>query len=255
METAPQATPTGIVEEGTPNAEAVPQPQTPSEETPQGLPSDAVEFTMPDKFTGKSAEDIARAYVELEKMKAGGETPPPETPPAETPPPETPAPEEPNKYYQEFIEKGELSDESFKELEDAGYAKEDIQERLEYEKYKQDKRINSVVEDIGGIENYQAMEAWATENVGDEERAQFTAEFANASDYVKKVMLKDMYGKFQADVKEGGDIIHTNESQYTVTKGYTSQHELQKDMSDPRYGNDRSYTQAVEAKLAKSKNF
>ena len=252
MET--EVTPNVVVEEGQPNAEAVPQPQTPSEEAPQGLPSDAVEFTMPDKFTGKSAEDIARAYVELEKMKAGGEPPPadPQDPPADP----TPEPQEPNKYYNEFIEKGELSEDSFKELEDAGYDRADIQERLEFEQYKQNKRIESVVEGIGGMENYQAMEAWATENVGDDERTQFTAEFANASDYVKKVMLKDMYSRYQADAKEtGGDVLHTNESQYTVTKGYTSQHELQKDMSDPRYGSDRSYTQAVEAKLAKSRDF
>jgi hypothetical protein len=232
-----------VIVEGAPNGapseqgDAIPQLEFgPEGDTTQpqvedtSLPSDEGEFVIPDKFAGKSAEDIAKAYVELERMKAKGEQPPADdTPPSDQPPAdEAPKVEEPNKYYQEFVEKGELSEDSFKELEDAGYSREDIQERLEFEQYRQNKKVNAVVEAIGGLENYQAMEAWATENVVDEERVQFTTEFANASDYVKKVMLKDMYGRFKASTgNEGGDVIHTNESQFTAVKGYTSQHELQ----------------------------
>lgn len=245
-----EATPEVVVE--TPNADPVLEPQVPPEEAPTPLPSEVGEFTMPEKFAGKSVEDIAKAYVELEKFKNGGETPTP------TPAPETPTPtEEPNKYYQEFVEKGELSEESFVELEAAGHTREDINDRLGYEKYKQTQKVNQVVDVIGGIENYQAMEAWATDNVVDAERTEFTTEFTNASDYVKKVMLKDMYARFQAGTAtpKTPDVIHTNESQYTISKGYESQHALQADMADPRYGTDRSYTQAVEAKVAKSPNF
>ena len=44
----------------------------PTEEAPT-LPSDATEFTMPEKFAGKSAEEIAKSYLELEKFKGGGQ--------------------------------------------------------------------------------------------------------------------------------------------------------------------------------------
>jgi len=33
------------------------------------LPSDEVTFDMPEKFAGKSAEEIAKSYMELEAMK------------------------------------------------------------------------------------------------------------------------------------------------------------------------------------------
>lgn len=258
-----------VTPQGTPDESQTPQgtPVPESEVTPQGtppevevLPSDTETFTIPDKFQGKSAEEIAKAYVELEKFKASGETPPanetPPTPNEETPP--DPSNEQSNtKYFDEFIESGTLSEESFQELEAKGHKRQEVQERLEFDKYRQDQRISKVTESIGGLEEYQKMEAWAVENVAEADRNTFTQEFASASDYAKKAMLESLYGQYSTAVgsNAGPEMVHTNESQYSVTKGYSAQHELQADMADPRYGTDRSYTKAVEAKLAKTKAF
>ena len=217
-----------------------------TEETTNGLPSDTEEFVMPDKFQGKSAEDIARAYTELEKFKGNTPTEPEDE--AEEPNPES----EGNKYLDEFNKTGELSEESYEELLKQGVAKEDIDERLEYEKYKVQKRVDEVVDVVGGLEEYQAIEEWAADAYSEEDRASFVSEFQGASDFAKKAMLRDLQSQYKATL-EGGDQIHTNEPQGVKGGGYTSQHDLQKDMADRRYGNDRSYTQAVEAKLAKTK--
>lgn len=216
------------------------------------LPSDEDEFTMPEKFKGKTAEEIAKSYIELEKLK--NSTKDTKEPEEETTPKEGEEDSEGDKYIQEFLETGKLSEESYKELEAKGIPKEEIDDRLDYERYKIQKKINDVVSVIGGIEEYNAMEAWAVDNKTEEERQAFVVEFQAAGPMAQKALLKDLYSQYKGG-EAGGDMVHTNEPQAIKKPGYTSQHELQKDMADPRYGVDRSYTKAVEEKLARSKDF
>jgi len=54
-------------------------------EEPTVLPSDEVPFEMPEKFAGKTAEEIAKSYVELEKFKASQEPTPPKEEKTPTP--------------------------------------------------------------------------------------------------------------------------------------------------------------------------
>ena len=226
--------------EGVPELEA--QPEGSFQE--EGLPSDTEQFTMPEKFKGKSAEEIARSYAELEKFKGNGDV-------AEDEPEAVEEAPKPNVYLEEFKTTGELSQASYEALIAQGATRETIDEALDYEKYKQDKATREMADVVGGIENYSAMEQWTVEQFSPEDRQAFVNEFAQAGTLGRKALLKDMYSQFTAHTT-GGDVIHTNTPQGTGAKGYTSQHELQKDMADKRYGNDRSYTKAVEMKLAKS---
>ncbi len=213
------------------------------------LPSDSEEFTMPDKFQGKSAEDIARSYMELEKHK--GVKPPP----TETPEDGAEAPEEgegSNKYLDEFYKTGELSEDSYKELEEQGVTKEQVDDKLDYERYKQQKATNEMAEVVGGIDNYSAMEKWATDTISEEDRTSFVTEFQKSGKLAREALLKNLYSDY-TKANEGVDVIHTNESQYSPKKGYMSEHEFQEDLADKRYGTDRSYTKAVEQKMAKTK--
>ena len=248
METQETIEGTQEVEQTLPNeVETGPADEVQEEEVT--LPSDDT-FEIPEKFKGKSAEEIARAYVELERLKQK-DTPEPQQEEGQT---EEPEEEEPttNKYLEEFYAKGELSEESYNELLEQGYTKEDIDEALDYEKYKLEKQTKEMADVVGGVENYAAMEQWATEFYPEEERAEFVKEFTQAGKLAKQAMLRDLYNQYQANTT-GGDVVHTNEPQRVRQGGYTSQHELQKDMSDPRYGTDRSYTKMVEEKLARSK--
>ena len=234
-------------------SEATPEEVVAEEEVQ--LPSDVEDFEIPEKFKGKSAEEIARAYVELERMRQAQETPteqPKETPKEEQKPAEGEI--DGAAIYQEYIEKGDLSEETAKMLEEKGYKLEEVKDRLEYEKYKQEKVIKELVEPIGGIEEYTKLTEWAKENVDPTELAKFNEEFAAAGPIAKQAMLKDAYARYKAAVSgsEEPNLLHTNEPQRAAAKGYTSQHELQKDLSDPRYGVDRSYTLAVEEKMARS---
>jgi len=189
------------------------------------LPSDTEEFVMPDKFQGKSAEDIARSYIELEKHRGTQEGVPPVTP--------------------------EDGSEAPK-LEEKGVSKEKIDDALEYEKYKQDKATKEMADVVGGIEKYSAMEKWAVGNYSEEDRTAFVKEFQGSGKLAREALLRDLYANY-TKANEGADVIHTNEGQYTPKKGYASEHEFQQDLADRRYGTDRSYTKMVEAKMAKTK--
>ena len=221
------------------------------------LPSDEVEFTMPDKFAGKTAEEIAQSYIELEKFKGGEPAPAVVETPVEGE--ATPTEADPHKaYIDEFLGAGELSEESYKALEDEGNTREQINDRMEFEAYKSKKGVDELVEVIGGIDNFTQMDEWAKEAFTPEVMSEYSQELAGASKFAKQAILKDIYGQYNASLNgeaPTSDAIHTNEPQAKVSRGYTSQHELQADMSDRRYGVDRSYTNAVEAKLAKSKGF
>ncbi len=250
------------VTEGLPNAET-PQEGTVQEPeaTPEGttneqseevqLPSDVDSFELPEKFKGKSAEEIAKAYVELERMKkVSTENPPTEETPPQEPPKEGGEEDiDSTQLFQEFNEKGDLSEETYKKLEEKGYKREEVKDRLEFEQYKQKKAIDELVEPIGGIEEYTKMSDWFNTTAPEEEKASFMKELEAAGPLARRALIKDLYAKYQS-VEASDGTIHTNEPQYKPTKGYASQHELQKDLSDKRYGIDRSYTSAVEEKMA-----
>jgi hypothetical protein len=253
----PQAENPTPVQEGTiPEPEPTPEEVALQEEQVE-LPSDVEEVEIPEKFQGKSQEEIIKAYLELEKKLGQKE---PETPTEEPKeePNEEPK-EEPKEgeidgasVFKEYLESGDLSEETWAKLEEAGYKREEVKERLEFEKYKQDKAIEDLVAPIGGIEEYTKLTEWAKENVDELELGRFMEEFEKAGPMAKKAMLKDAYTYYKAQQESGQEptMVHSNEPQYKPTKGYSSQHELQKDLSDPRYGIDRSYTQAVEEKMA-----
>lgn len=246
-----------VVDETTPQEGTVLEPEVgpqgaAEEEVETVLPSDVEEFVMPEKFEGKSAEEIAKSYLELEKFK-GSKVETPTTEEAETP---IEGAVQGDPYVMEFLNTGELSEESYAALEAEGNTRADIDDRMEFEAYKSKKAVDDLVEVIGGIENFTAMDEWAKTAFEPEQMESYSKELAGASKFAKQAILKDLYGQYTA-AQNGeaptADVIHTNERQTTVVKGYKSQHELQADMQDPRYGNDRSYTKAVEEKLAKSK--
>lgn len=231
--------------------EVGPEGSTPEEEGIVELPSDVEEFVMPEKFQGKTAEEIAKSYLELEKFKG---TTTPETPEtSETP--QTPEAVEGDPYVMEYLNTGALSEESYAALEAKGMSRQDIDDKMEFEGYKSKKAVDELVEVIGGIDNFTKMDEWAKEAFTPEQMEEYSKELAAASKFGKQAILKDIYGQYTSSTGEAptGDVVHTNEMQTQAVKGYKSQHELQADMSDPRYGTDRSYTKAVEEKLAKSK--
>ena len=115
------------------------QPQ--SEERPSWLP---------EKF--QSAEDLAKAYGELEKKMSSGETQPEEMPTQEQIEQQTGL--DLNPYYEEFQNQGSLTEESYQKLEAAGLNKDLVDSYIAGQEAIANATVNSIYQGAGGEEAY-----------------------------------------------------------------------------------------------------
>ena len=226
------------------------------------LTSDEVPFEIPEKMKGKSAEEIAKMYVELEKMKAkqteqeGGEedvSTVDETKEEDTTEEVT---EEKAAEYQKYVDSyeknGTLSEAEYAELAKAGYNKEQVDSEIEYQNYKKDKALNDVLEPLGGgTDKFKEVAAWAAENKTPEDIKAFNEALNGAPKLAQQALLKGLYAEFSSSNTEE-TVVHTNNTQTTPSKGYSTESEFFADLGNPAYNTDPTYNKKVQEKLAKT---
>ena len=223
-----------------------------------GLPSDEVEFEVPDKFKGKSQEDIIKSYLELEKMqgKGGDEVSQEETgEPEKEDPKETSgelSTEEYQGFEQSYRENGGLTEEDYQALEAKGLSRETVDEEISYLQYREDQAINKVIGPLGGgKEKLQEVTAWAQKAKTPEEIQVFNDALAKAPVVAQQAMLKGLYAEFDS-TGQGETVIHSGASPARASKGYATEADFMADLDHPAYKTDKSYVKKVEAKLAQS---
>lgn len=233
------------------------------------LPSED-SFTMPEKFQGKSAEEIARAYAELEKMKGQPEEKAEDKVEEESedsldlnPILEEGRPEGskdvPADKFAELIDEhdanGELSAESYKALQDLGYDKAFVDEKIDYINFKRQKEADAILAPYGGAEEFKKVSAWASANFSEEQLANLNAQLASGSKETKDAVLSSLFMGYKQTVAEtppADMTLHTNQPQTTKTEGYSTKSEYLKDAKDPRYDKDSGYRKQVEQKMLKT---
>jgi hypothetical protein len=230
-------------------------------------------FVMPDKFQGKSAEEIARAYAELEKMKAQKQPDEVDTeqdttqqddseyinPMLEEGRPEgskdVPADQFVD-FVNEYDKNGELSADSYAKLEELGYNKDFVNEKIDYIQYKREKEVNAVLEPYGGVDEFQKVAAWATENFTEKQLENINLQLASGNKAAQDAVLSSLFAGYkQSAPKEAAQqeyTLHTNQPQATRTEGYATKSEYLKDAKDPRYEKDAGYRKQVEQKMLKT---
>jgi len=164
-------------------------------------------------------------------------------------------PEAMGKYQQEFAEAGELSEDSYKELEAKGISKEVVDGYIQGQQAIQEARVNKVYSTVGGKDNYQAMVEWAKESWDDSQIAVFNAN-VNSGD-IAQVMFSVEALKAQFEAAQGSPlpkraIAGTSQGTPKGSKGYESKQEMYKAMRNPAYGKDPSYTKMVAERVALS---
>jgi len=224
------------------------------------LPSDVEPFEIPEKFKGKSAEEIAKAYIELEKMKAkqteeveteeGGDEVSDEGPKEEE---LTKDQKEQYRKYEESYEKnGSLSEEEYAELAEAGYTKEQVDEEISYRNWKKEKALNDVLGPLGGgTEKFKEVSDWARQNKTQEELTEFNKALASSSKLAQQALLKTLYAEYEQGTSNS-EPLHTNAPQKSTTKGYATESEFFADLNNPAYKSDPSYNKKVQEKLERS---
>jgi hypothetical protein len=198
----------------------------------------------------KSVEDLEKAYVELQ-AKLGSTDKKDPAPKAEEAPKGLTT-ESFNSYVAEFMEKGQLSEDSYKSLEKMGVSKDLVDSYIEGRRSAAAAAENAVYGEVGGREQYQAMVSWAATALSGEEIEAYN-EVINAGDPKKTLFaVRSLSARFKESNSSAPS--RTVEGRRTAaTDSFQSRAEMIAAMSDPRYSKDPAYRNSVVERLKNSK--
>jgi len=226
---------------------------------------------LPEKFRGKSAVEIARAYQELEK-KLGQRSEEPTEPQEADEAPEatdTPeeveeAPEEPTAAAEllraaseEFAKDKEMSAETMEKLSalpsaDLVKAYAEIQKAAAPTATITDAEALEVVAKVGGKDVYDKALAWAGETFTAAEANDYDAVIATGNKAAIAFAVEALTQRYKAAEGFEGDTISGGRARGPAVKPFRSNAELATAIGDPRYHRDPTYRMDVEARLAVS---
>ena len=223
-------------------------PEAPQEEA-QDNQSERPEW-LPEKF--KTPEDLAKSYSELEKKLSQPSEDEPQQEAEATETEQSPAPQF-DKYAEEFASSGELSADSFSELEKMGYPKEMVETYIQGLQATQSADANTVMELAGGQEGYKDLTDWARENMAEAELNVYNQMVESNTDNAK-VAVEWLMSRREA----AGDVepnLLSGKSGSPQRDEFRSTAEVVSAMKDPRYHEDPAFRRDVEEKLARSSVF
>lgn len=214
---------------------------------------------LPEKF--KSAEDMAKAYSELEK-RMSSPSKEPETAPEigdllqekaenvkEAKTAEEPKSRDFSKYSEEWADKGELSEDSFKELAEMGIPKEVVNRYIEGVEAVQTRQVSEVYNSVGGEDNYKAMVEWASGNLSKEEVDAYDSLVTGNDVTSVRLAAKGLWAQYAAQNGKAPKLIGGSQSMSGSTSPFRSTAEVVSAMSDSRYATDPAYRRDVEKRL------
>ena len=221
---------------------------------------------LPEKF--KSVEDLAKSYSELEK-KLGEQTPKQEeVDPVSATTLKEEAPKQENSLEiaedavenaglnfdtlaQEYAEKGQLGEESYKALEQSGIPKAYVDQFIAGQKAIGEQQTTNVKTMVGGEEAYNEMASWASKNMSDGEKKAYNAAVNSADMDTVKLAVDGLRAKYQAANGTEPSLMQ-GKATPVAEQGFESWAEVTAAMADPRYSKDPAYQEAVKQKLANS---
>lgn len=223
----------------------------------QPMSSETRPSWLPEKFT--SAEQMAQAYSELEKKQSQGQQEDQEAEQTETEQADGEEVQEVGleKFYTEFDEKGELSDNSYTELEDMGLPRDLVNSYIDGQKAMADQHINSVHQTVGGKDNYEALIGWASENLSPEEKEAFnhTVDYGSVQQLnmaLQGLMSRANVSPLSPQQPQQQELFEGQPTNYGADAPYQSIAEMTTDMNNPKYQNDTAFRDMVERRLSKS---
>lgn len=240
-----------------------------SDVAPAGIPSDEPVRPdyIPEKFwkDGKAdLEGLAKSYAELETKFSAPKEPAPEVK-EEAPKVDAegkivkqeeaaaeanPLTDAITAMQSEWAEKQEVSDDTFKSLEDLGVPRQIAETYLEGVKLIQQQALDSIHSFAGGEEAYNQMANWAAAKLTDAELDAYNADIADPAR--RENAVRGLYARFSAAVPSEGKMIVPNNGSGTGGDTYSSREEFVADTKNPAYSTDAKFRAEVAAKLARS---
>ena len=233
-----------------------------SEEAIEALPEEQTDRPewLPEKF--KSAEDMANAYSELEK-KMGANDEQEEVQQEEeqsTDEQDDNEKEDSNtndvivEASKEFFENdGVISEETYKNLAEAGLPKELVDSYAAGQQALQQSEEGNIKAAADG--NWDQMAEWAANNLSPEEVNTFDDIVQNGTVDQARLATKGLYAQYKAENGVTPKLVQGAVSG-SSSMPFKSNQELARAMSDPRYkSGDKSYHEEIDRRIAASHNY
>ena len=219
---------------------------------------------LPDKF--ENPEDMAQAYRALEqKLSSSSEsvtnsdegTPPPQTPPInqedhiqEAQETLTNAGLDYTKYANEFTQKGELSSESYAELNTAGVGKEMVDSWIQGQEAISNQLQETAFNSVGGEQSYQNLIKWAGDALPQNEIDAFNRALESPNNQDSLFAIKSLNAQYQLANNTPNLIQGTTGT--SSSGSFSSLAQMSEAINAPKYKNDPAFREEVSRKLAAS---
>ena len=220
-----------------------------TENVSQETSSDRPEW-LPEKFS--SAEDLAKAYSELEKKfssKGTEEKGKPEDLKIKSTEQVKEQSNSLDKFYTEYADQGSLSDNSYTELAKMGINREVVDAYISGQEALQQQHTASVMSTVGGQENYNNMVQWASQNLSKSEIDAFNKTVDTGTLEQAQLAIAGINAKYQANTREPS-LFSGQKAESNL--GYESVAEMLTDINNPKYQSDSAFRKRVEAKVKQS---
>ena len=202
---------------------------------------------LPEKFS--SPEDMAKAYSELETRMSQGDQEDYEN---ETREELENVGVDYDALSQEFWENGDLSQDSYDLLEQAGIPRHIVDSYIDSQLNTVEQQRSSIMDEVGGQEQYSALTEWAANNLDDTEIDYFN-DVMDSNDF-QAIQMAVRAVAARRDASEGMEPTRNLSGSLQGGSGgaYESVQQLMSDMQNPAYENDPAFRAQVESKLARS---
>ena len=209
----------------------------------------------------KDAQELEKAYTELEKKLGEKSEPVSEKPESKTETKDE-APKETENILDQLWEEGsnnKLSKETFEKLkgmDPVEVAKMAMQQRSEKQQAPQsreftEKDVQQIHGLVGGQENYNNMMSWAQQNVPQQEVTMYDAVMELGSPLAAYFAVQALALKYQDASGKDGRMVR-GKAPKQIADVFNSQQEMVKAMEDPRYNDDPAYRESILQKLERS---
>lgn len=159
-----------------------------------------------------------------------------------------------NNFQDEFMEKGELSDATYQQLQEAGFGRDIVDTWISGQQALAAQMQSQVYNSVGGEQAYAEMTQWAAENLSPAEIEAFNANVESGDTALTQFAVQGLMARYRSEAPSEPKLMQGSASD-NQGGSFNSAAELTAAMSDPRYHKDPAYRQAVASKLARSNVF
>mgnify|MGYP003133234506 CR=1 FL=1 len=156
-------------------------------------------------------------------------------------------------FQQEYNETGQLSEDAYKALEEAGIEPQMVDTWIQGQEAIADQQIDAIYNMVGGEDAYNGMLEWAGNNLQPWEMDAFNNQIENL-DANSMFAVQGLMARMQNEEGSPPRLFQGEPSQYSAPK-YDSLAQLTSAMSDPRYTSDPAFRREVTERLKHSELF